>query len=175
MTKQEKKQYDIEYREKFPDKIKDKSKKYYEKNKEKIINKQKEKRESLKNNDEYNVKVRAIKNKSYKKNKDKINERAKTAEYRYSDYKRRAQTIDRVFDLSKDKFKNIFESPCTYCSKEQSHGIDRKDNNVGYTEENCLPCCWTCNRMKGNLSVKVFLQHIEKIKTRYYATVGQGA
>lgn len=28
--------------------------------------------------------------------------------------------------------------------------LDRKDNNVGYTRENCVPCCWRCNQTKGN-------------------------
>jgi 5-methylcytosine-specific restriction endonuclease McrA len=28
-------------------------------------------------------------------------------------------------------------------------GIDRKDNEKGYTEENCVPCCKRCNGIKG--------------------------
>ena len=28
--------------------------------------------------------------------------------------------------------------------------LDRKDNSAGYTKENCVCCCWTCNNIKSN-------------------------
>ena len=45
------------------------------------------------------------------------------------------------------------------------NGIDRYDNNIGYTLQNCVPCCWICNRAKLNLSAKVFNEWIERIKS----------
>lgn len=51
---------------------------------------------------------------------------------------------------------------CHYCGeriKWEKHGIkgklhgyrlDRVDNSLGYTKENCVVCCRTCNRIKGN-------------------------
>jgi 5-methylcytosine-specific restriction endonuclease McrA len=27
-------------------------------------------------------------------------------------------------------------------------GIDRVDNSIGYTPDNCVPCCTQCNRIK---------------------------
>lgn len=77
------------------------------------------------------------------------------------------------FDLTVDEFKTICSLNCFYCGKEPSqkmdvgkgfkNGIDRFDNIIGYQLSNCVPCCWTCNRMKGKLSNKDFLQHIKNI------------
>lgn len=42
---------------------------------------------------------------------------------------------------------------CIYCSRELpefGHGIDRKDNDIGYTLENSVPCCAECNSLKSN-------------------------
>jgi hypothetical protein len=58
------------------------------------------------------------------------------------------------------EFTNIIN--CHYCNenimwkehgvKGQTHGyqLDRKDNSIGYTMENCVVCCKSCNRIKGN-------------------------
>lgn len=43
------------------------------------------------------------------------------------------------------------------------NGIDRVDNNVGYTIDNCVPCCSICNRMKGDMSTDDFLAHVKRI------------
>ena len=49
------------------------------------------------------------------------------------------------------------------------NGVDRKDNNLGYTIDNCVPCCHRCNSMKSNLSYQNFIQHISNI---YKTTMG---
>lgn len=43
------------------------------------------------------------------------------------------------------------------------NGIDRIDNRRGYTVENCVPCCSTCNMMKKTLTEEQFLNHIKQI------------
>ena len=43
------------------------------------------------------------------------------------------------------------------------NGIDRLDNKLGYEEENCVPCCYLCNRMKWSITEKDFLAQISKI------------
>lgn len=45
--------------------------------------------------------------------------------------------------------------------------LDRKDNSLGYTKENCVVCCPRCNWMKSNLPVEAFLQHCKKIAERW--------
>jgi hypothetical protein len=44
-----------------------------------------------------------------------------------------------------------------------TNGIDRQNNELGYTIENCVPCCGDCNEMKMDRTVEEFLTHIKKI------------
>ena len=66
---------------------------------------------------------------------------------------------------------------CHYCGKppNKSHrkcdtflynGLDRVDNSIGYIASNVVPCCYICNKMKGELPVEVFLEHLNNIFTR---------
>ena len=48
----------------------------------------------------------------------------------------------------------IKDDACTYCGDTLpllGHGLDRKDNNLGYTAGNCVACCSWCNRLKSSL------------------------
>jgi hypothetical protein len=52
---------------------------------------------------------------------------------------------------------------CCYCAgnlPEAGSGVDRKNSNLGYTEENCVPCCARCNRIRG----KDDISHSEMIE-----------
>jgi hypothetical protein len=52
------------------------------------------------------------------------------------------------------------QSWCHYClgdvvwkpyqANANGHKLDRKDNAVGYTKDNCVVCCSRCNRAKSN-------------------------
>jgi len=37
------------------------------------------------------------------------------------------------------------------------------DNNLGYTQENCVPCCKECNHAKNNLNKDHFVKLVELI------------
>ena len=55
------------------------------------------------------------------------------------------------FEPSFDEYKTLVTSPCHYCKhyiEAEAIGIDRVNNDIGYTRENCVPACWKCNRMK---------------------------
>jgi len=94
-----------------------------------------------------------------------------------SAYKRGAKTRGLVFELSREQFFNLTQKECFYCGKPPSsvieklrgwgkciyNGIDRLDNNVGYLAENCVPCCFVCNRMKSTLEKEEFIEHIRRI------------
>lgn len=68
-----------------------------------------------------------------------------------------------VFELTFDQFKQLVQQRCFYCDAEPSrtvqhdwghghavvHGIDRADNDVGYTLDNSVPCCMKCNSKKN--------------------------
>lgn len=87
------------------------------------------------------------------------------------------------WELSLDDFSKLIHSKCFYCGEEPSsdniwnksgkrttqdeeflsNGIDRIDSSIGYTKDNCVPCCKICNRMKSDLSLEDFRKHIIKL------------
>ncbi len=102
----------------------------------------------------------------------------------YYAYKKGAEKRGYDFNLSRDDFKNFLNKNCYYCGSKPTNiykitnsktkevragipivynGIDRIDNSIGYTIENSITCCETCNRMKTNHTLDFFIKHIEKI------------
>lgn len=95
----------------------------------------------------------------------------------YGAYRRQAQGRNLPFELSKEEFKNITSQTCHYCAKAPSsvcrrlringdyvyNGIDRRDNRLGYTISNSLPCCKFCNVAKSDYSYEEFLSFIKNI------------
>lgn len=83
--------------------------------------------------------------------------------------KKRAKTYDREFALLIEDYLAIVKQNCHYCGCEPYHytkkedsvfvhnGIDRKDNNQGYTLDNVVPCCGECNRIKRQRSYDEFI------------------
>lgn len=86
-------------------------------------------------------------------------------------YNRNAKKSGRGFFLTRRQFYNIIRKNCTYCGSAPAqlkkfktkkspsllyNGIDRVDNNIGYTAKNSVPCCFICNKAKGTLSLKEF-------------------
>lgn len=83
------------------------------------------------------------------------------------------------FDLTVTDFQTLVTASCHYCGKKPGvpakavvlreagvlvGGIDRKDSSLGYTLENCVPCCGTCNVAKLHRPYDDF---INDIKRRY--------
>lgn len=105
----------------------------------------------------------------------------------YSHLKRRHTKKNMVgVVIDYDKFKKLSKSKCKYCGTECSkviedrlnesksqkrlseeilkiNGIDRLDSNIGYTNENSVTCCKTCNFAKNTLSESEFYLWIKKI------------
>lgn len=96
----------------------------------------------------------------------------------YARYKESANKRKIDFLISRDFFElKIFEN-CYYCGsppmrqirKKQDvngvpnvNGVDRKHNNIGYIEENCVTCCKTCNYAKRDLSYEKFEEWIDRL------------
>lgn len=95
----------------------------------------------------------------------------------YNNYKSGARSRGYSFELSRSYLYSLLQGPCYYCgSKDQNqlknwytqeshryNGIDRKDNSLGYTEENTVSCCSLCNLMKHTNTESSFLSHCELI------------
>lgn len=84
-----------------------------------------------------------------------------------STYKNNCKNFAREWALSKIQAFNIMLDDCHYCGCEKAMGIDRVDNNIGYTTANSVPCCLFCNRAKGQASTEDFLTKINAIARRY--------
>lgn len=83
------------------------------------------------------------------------------------------------FSITYEYFKDIISKNCHYCGSEPSNvkkdkrsfgdrvlkynGIDRIDNDKGYTEENTVPCCRNCNIAKHTYTVEFFKELVTKI------------
>lgn len=84
-----------------------------------------------------------------------------------------------AFELQYEEFENLVIQDC-YKTREVSsisgngkfkyvhsinmNGIDRVNNDLGYSIENCVPCCKRCNTAKGNHMD--FFEWIKKIYDR---------
>lgn len=60
-----------------------------------------------------------------------------------------------AWKLTLEQFRSLCKKECTYCDGklgrvEWGKGLDRKNNKGDYTIENVLPCCRTCNRIRGD-------------------------
>ena len=153
-----------EYRATHKEQKAETDKKYAQEHKEKIHQYQKEYRDSHKlSNAEYQKQYR-------EKNKDKLDEYKKSPHVRYTVYKRNAKNKNRNLDLPEDEFIEISKQPCIYCggysdtyNGNQFNGIDRFDSNLGYSLNNCVPCCATCNRMKMDLPANEWINKMKQI------------
>ena len=72
----------------------------------------------------------------------------------YNRYTIRASKKNLDFALSQGEFDALKCQPCYLCGKQSNsqhlNGVDRLDNNKGYTLDNVKSCCFGCNRIKRN-------------------------
>lgn len=82
----------------------------------------------------------------------------------------RARSIN--FEITYDEYKDLTDGPCHYCGTDDNAGpngneirmgLDRFDNDVGYTYSNLVRCCHTCNRAKFNMSANEFLSWVSRV------------
>jgi ribosomal protein S27E len=92
-------------------------------------------------------------------------------------YRGGAKRRNLKFDITPEQFKVIINKDCYYCGKIPNqvsknrfghgdyiyNGIDRIDSSIGYTVENCVPCCGTCNVAKMAMSQQEFYSWIERV------------
>jgi len=95
----------------------------------------------------------------------------------YSYYKAHARRKGYPFTINKADFLKMIVKPCFYCGNQFGNinkseynngdfeytGIDRFDPNLGYTIENCVPCCKDCNMAKNTHRCEDFIAHMHTI------------
>ena len=106
----------------------------------------------------------------------------------YTKYKKRAKERNLSFSLTKAQFKILSQQKCSYCNvvpRQRIHqytnrvvkpdhgdyvynGIDRLNSRIGYTKDNCVPCCGQCNWGKGNMTSIKFLAWIKSIYENHF-------
>jgi hypothetical protein len=98
----------------------------------------------------------------------------------YKDYRIGSNKRNLIFDITFEKFYELITSNCFYCGIEpqirpnpkymvktleplKANGVDRFNSDIGYTEENCVPCCSKCNYAKHEMSFDEFKDWVEKV------------
>ena len=112
--------------------------------------------------------------------------RAKSFEYAMlshiiSEMRKSKDKVNKIVELSRSQVLNLIHQPCRYCGdvdtkikmmkdsivhfgKEyRCNGVDRVDPSMGYTVDNSVSCCRSCNCAKWDYSLEKFKQHIIKI------------
>jgi hypothetical protein len=115
-----------------------------------------------------------------------------TAKYVFKSIKHGAKSRNLDFMIEFDDFLRVAKSPCAYCGDVDTknkwsyvgesssssflesvnnrnlydlriNGLDRVNSSLGYTVNNVVSCCASCNRAKMDLSLDEFLLKIKKI------------
>lgn len=91
-------------------------------------------------------------------------------------YRSEARNRGKSWDLSHAQAIAMFKSSCYYCGKPPGlrtvktrnreffcGGIDRMNPDVGYQEDNCVPCCRKCNLGKHSMLPQEFVRRAEAV------------
>lgn len=96
----------------------------------------------------------------------------------FSNNKSSAAKRNLEFSLTKEQFLEITKRNCDYCGIEPLqiakckggtngdyiyNGLDRVDNEKGYTIENCVSCCKQCNISKASYTKEKFINWAKRL------------
>lgn len=99
----------------------------------------------------------------------------------FCSYKGKCRRKNIEFKLTEDEFFSLTKQNCYYCGEAPANlhgkigfngsclynGIDRVNNNLGYTSDNVVPSCKKCNLAKRTLSKEEFIKLVVKIYERH--------
>lgn len=103
----------------------------------------------------------------------------------YYQYKKSAKERNYSFELTKEYFEKITKLNCHYCNTPPLqikkckltngyyiyNGIDRKNNEPYYKEENTLPCCKYCNFSKNTRTYDEFIEYLNRVTAFRYEII----
>ena len=99
----------------------------------------------------------------------------------YQRIRKDATSGGRVFEISLEDFRHLCQQNCYYCGSQPSNlityrgknaftfryfmysGLDRLNNEIGYTRQNVVPCCIICNRAKNSMPFKDFIDWLNRL------------
>jgi hypothetical protein len=95
----------------------------------------------------------------------------------FSSYKCSARNRKKEWNLTREQFEILISGNCFFCGLPPSSGswyhkgdnntkisgVDRLDNSFGYTLENSVSCCKTCNYAKRIMTVEEFKSWITRV------------
>ena len=109
------------------------------------------------------------------KNIEDRRRRDRTFGRRFYQVKKRAKRIGLGVTLTLETYTALIQgATCFYCEgqiESAGGGLDRKNYKQGYHLWNVVPCCRTCNRLKGLLEAKFKPEVVKRI----LKVVGAGA
>jgi 5-methylcytosine-specific restriction endonuclease McrA len=103
----------------------------------------------------------------------------------FNAYKRSAKKRGYSFSIDKESFLLVSQQNCHYCGRKPSmkskysrkfpsgeiynypaythNGIDRVNNNLGYSIDNIVPCCTICNRAKNSMTYIEYTEYLNEL------------
>lgn len=95
-------------------------------------------------------------------------------------YKRAAKARGYEFLLTDEEFFYLILNNCHYCNSEPNmihsmrphyhemkyNGVDRINNSIGYTKQNCVTACKICNNSKSTLTTQEWFDWIRTVSIR---------
>jgi len=109
---------------------------------------------------QHEVESKRVRNRNYQE------EAKRNVSSYWKSFCRRVEKRDKENTLSESDFINIISKSCYYCGYQNDKevlGIDRLDNNKGYSLENCVTSCKICNRMKHIFHPSFFIEKAKNI------------
>lgn len=97
------------------------------------------------------------------------------------EYQRHAKDNNRSWELTDSQFDILTKDCCFFCGRLPNtqrktidsygiftyNGIDRLNNDRGYTIDNVVSCCIICNRAKNNMTFKDFMTWIQDVSRKH--------
>lgn len=88
----------------------------------------------------------------YKEHKYRVKKYAETLNGKFINAKRQAKERKIEWNISKKEYEYLITKSCDYCKGSlltKGTGLDRIDSNLDYSVYNVVPCCTSCNSIKG--------------------------
>ena len=102
-------------------------------------------------------------------------------------YRNGAKRRGLEYNLTEEQFFELTQQNCYYCGAKPNNvsnfkgyngtyiynGIDRKNNDLGYTIENSVPCCKLCNYKKSDMTLQDFQNWIRRVYNNVFSEKGK--